>query len=74
MQVIDIFQIRRKIMLIHMMTYIVMVSNHSNKTGHIFIQMLYNPQVGNRPSEYLRERCPLCFGGVNWQQPKEMLV
>ena len=35
---------------------------------------LDNPDIGNRPSEYLRERCPLCFGGVNWQQPEEMQV
>jgi hypothetical protein len=33
---------------------------------------LDNPDIRNRPSEYLRERCPLCFGGVNWQQPEEM--
>ncbi|KDR74540.1 hypothetical protein GALMADRAFT_141567 [Galerina marginata CBS 339.88] len=26
----------------------------------------------NRPSEYLRERCPLCFGGSNWHQPEEI--
>jgi len=35
---------------------------------------LDNPDIGNRASEYLRERCPLCFGGVNWQQPEEMQV
>jgi hypothetical protein len=39
-----------------------------------YILLLDDPQVGNRPSEYLRKRCPLCFGGVNWQQPEEMLV
>ena len=33
-----------------------------------------NPDIGSRPSEYLRERCPLCFGGINWQQPEEMSV
>ncbi|PPR01991.1 hypothetical protein CVT26_008736, partial [Gymnopilus dilepis] len=28
---------------------------------------------GNRPSEYLRERCPCCFGGDNWHKPDEMV-
>ncbi|KDR66151.1 hypothetical protein GALMADRAFT_44200, partial [Galerina marginata CBS 339.88] len=27
----------------------------------------------DRPSEYLRERCPLCFGGSNWHQPDELV-
>ncbi|KDR79080.1 hypothetical protein GALMADRAFT_136978 [Galerina marginata CBS 339.88] len=27
----------------------------------------------NRPSEYLRERCPLCFGGENWCKPEELV-
>ncbi|KAF8868724.1 hypothetical protein CPB84DRAFT_1818988 [Gymnopilus junonius] len=26
-----------------------------------------------RPSEYLQERCPLCFGGKNWHQPYELI-
>ncbi|RDB20434.1 hypothetical protein Hypma_012497 [Hypsizygus marmoreus] len=26
----------------------------------------------NRPSEYLRRRCPLCFGGQNWHDPDSM--
>lgn len=25
-----------------------------------------------RPSEYLRRRCPLCFGGVNWNDPQSV--
>ena len=28
----------------------------------------------DRPSEYLRERCPLCFGGANWKKPDELYV
>ncbi|KAF8867491.1 hypothetical protein CPB84DRAFT_1698862, partial [Gymnopilus junonius] len=28
--------------------------------------------VNNHPSEYLRERCPACFGGSNWHQPDEI--
>jgi hypothetical protein len=24
------------------------------------------------PSNYLRERCPLCFGGENWAKPDDM--
>ena len=28
----------------------------------------------DRPSEYLRERCPLCFGGTNWKKPNELYV
>ncbi|PPR01364.1 hypothetical protein CVT26_015413 [Gymnopilus dilepis] len=33
-----------------------------------------NPGLNNirRPSEYLRQRCPLCFGGQNWYQPDEL--
>lgn len=27
-----------------------------------------------RPSEYLRKRCPLCFGSVNWSDPQSMYV
>ncbi|KDR70633.1 hypothetical protein GALMADRAFT_144532 [Galerina marginata CBS 339.88] len=27
----------------------------------------------DRPSEYFRERCPLCFGGSNWHQPEELV-
>ncbi|KAF8870464.1 hypothetical protein CPB84DRAFT_1855562 [Gymnopilus junonius] len=27
----------------------------------------------DRPSEYLRERCPVCFGGKDWHQPQEMV-
>lgn len=27
---------------------------------------------GDRPSNYLRERCPACFGGENWSKPDEM--
>lgn len=30
--------------------------------------------VADRPSQYLRERCPLCFGGENWQKPDQMYV
>lgn len=26
----------------------------------------------DRPSEYLRERCPLCFGGENWGKKEEL--
>lgn len=25
-----------------------------------------------RPSEYLRSRCPLCFGGINWHDPDSL--
>jgi hypothetical protein len=25
----------------------------------------------DRPSEYLRARCPLCFGGKQWYNPNE---
>ncbi len=28
--------------------------------------------LNERPSDYLRERCPLCFGGKNWSKPEEM--
>ncbi len=28
----------------------------------------------SRPSEYLRARCPLCFGGQNWSKPDEVSV
>ncbi|KIM39165.1 hypothetical protein M413DRAFT_75239, partial [Hebeloma cylindrosporum] len=28
-------------------------------------------QFNDRPDEYLRERCPLCFGGENWSKPSE---
>jgi len=27
-----------------------------------------------RPTEYLRQRCPLCFGGDNWFKSEEMCV
>jgi len=33
-----------------------------------------NSQGLKRPSEYLRERCPLCFGGSNWAKPEEVYV
>lgn len=26
----------------------------------------------SRPSEYLRSRCPLCFGSVNWHDPESV--
>jgi len=28
--------------------------------------------IGNRPSNYLRKRCPLCFGGENWYKDEEV--
>jgi len=28
----------------------------------------------DRPSDYLRQHCPLCFGGENWCKPSEMWV
>ena len=28
--------------------------------------------LNERPSDYLRDRCPLCFGGKNWSKPEEM--
>jgi hypothetical protein len=30
------------------------------------------PSRSERPSEYLRERCPPCFGGKNCYSPDEM--
>lgn len=30
------------------------------------------PKQLERPSEYLRARCPLCFGGEDWSKPEEM--
>jgi len=36
--------------------------------------MLYKVNGLKRPSEYLRGRCPLCFGGESWQQPDEMYL
>ncbi len=27
-----------------------------------------------RPSQYLRDQCPLCFGGENWLKPDELCV
>ncbi|KDR80500.1 hypothetical protein GALMADRAFT_62166 [Galerina marginata CBS 339.88] len=27
----------------------------------------------DRPSEYLRERCPLCFGGENWKKKDDLV-
>ena len=27
-----------------------------------------------RPSEYLRGRCPLCFGGNDWNKPNDLYV
>jgi len=32
------------------------------------------PQGLKQPSDYLRERCPLCFGGSNWAKPDEVYV
>ena len=32
------------------------------------------PQSLKRPSDYLRERCPLCFGRSNWAKPEEVYV
>lgn len=29
------------------------------------------PKQPERPSEYLRARCPLCFGGEDWSKPEE---
>ncbi|EDR05524.1 uncharacterized protein LACBIDRAFT_302739 [Laccaria bicolor S238N-H82] len=29
------------------------------------------PKQLERPSEYLRARCPLCFGGEDWSKPEE---
>lgn len=26
----------------------------------------------DRPSEYLRSRCPLCFGGKDWKKTDEL--
>jgi hypothetical protein len=74
MQPMKTFQIRKKITLTHLVNYMVMVSVYSNETEYIFIVQLDTPQAESRPSEYLRERCPLCFGGLSWQQPEDMLV
>jgi len=73
MQMMVNFLNRRKIILINLMTNVVMVSDYFNENEYRFMLQLENPQAGSRPSEYLRDRCPLCFGGVNWQQPEEML-
>jgi hypothetical protein len=27
-----------------------------------------------RPSDYLRGRCPLCFGGKDWKKPDDLYV
>ncbi|KAF8868228.1 hypothetical protein CPB84DRAFT_1858289 [Gymnopilus junonius] len=27
----------------------------------------------DHPSDYLRDRCPLCFGGKDWHQPDELM-
>lgn len=35
-----------------------------------FLELDFN----DRPNEYLRERCPLCFGGENWSKPSEKYV
>ncbi|KDR70621.1 hypothetical protein GALMADRAFT_43068, partial [Galerina marginata CBS 339.88] len=32
-----------------------------------------NPMEGDRPSNYLCERCPLCFGGENWCKKDELV-
>jgi hypothetical protein len=32
------------------------------------------PATIDRPSEYLRARCPLCFGGKQYHEPGEMYM
>ncbi|KDR70808.1 hypothetical protein GALMADRAFT_75558 [Galerina marginata CBS 339.88] len=34
---------------------------------------LPTPKHPDRPSEYLRERCPLCFGGDNWKKNDDLV-
>ncbi len=36
--------------------------------------IIYSTGQMSRPTEYLRARCPLCFGGQNWSKPDEVLV
>lgn len=39
----------------------------------VFLHLLLVPNAAlNRPSDYLRDRCPLCFGGENWAKPSEV--
>ncbi|KAF8834234.1 hypothetical protein BDN67DRAFT_992712 [Paxillus ammoniavirescens] len=33
-----------------------------------------DPQQLQNPSDYLRSRCPLCFGGLNWRKERDSLV
>jgi hypothetical protein len=61
-------------MLIHLMIHMIMVNYYSDKIEYLFTSLLDSSQAESGISEYLRNRCPLCFGGVNWQQPEEMWV
>jgi len=36
------------------------------------ISGVYADDKLTRPSEYLRDCCPLCFGGTNWNKPEEL--
>ncbi|KDR65453.1 hypothetical protein GALMADRAFT_81864, partial [Galerina marginata CBS 339.88] len=37
------------------------------------VDELPTPKHSDRPSEYLRERCPLCFGGENWKKEEDLV-
>lgn len=47
---------------------------------HLTLSMTWNTILADnagssdRPSDYLRERCPLCFGGKTWKKSPEVYV
>lgn len=44
----------------------------AEETGARHTNLGGEPDPLSRPSEYLRSRCPLCFGGVNWHDPESV--
>jgi hypothetical protein len=55
---------------VHLVTYLLLVSivniDHLNNG----LNPVSDTEALKRPSEYLRKRCPLCFGGVkrDWNE------